>query len=243
MTAQRTRLAKFRARQQALFASAGVRQRLFVLTPLDAVHAFDACFVRATGSSEDSSALTDAGYGSVEWRERVDLNEYEHGTTLLLPGDVMLGYSSRDDVVAPAACEVSLTAATGEVATTALTWLADAGAPLLPFLITRTEQLEPPWFWETWTSKGRTIRVSSMPPGRGREPIHQIAVPIHDVGPWMGRETDYASDHPELVELIGALCKAQIGMECLPGNGDFRFASRSDFDRVYTALYDDLLSC
>lgn len=241
MTPDRRRLSKLQARRKTLVATAKVRERLFVPTAGDAARAFDRCFATATGSTEPSSALTEAGYGSTDWRERVDLNEYEHGTTLLLPGDVLLGYSSREDIVTPPACEISLTAATSDAADAARKWLLDAGAPLLPFSITRTEMLEPPWFWEVWTSKGRTIRVSSMPPRIGSEPIHQIFVPSHQVGPFMGPETDSESDHPELVELIGSIAKELIGMEQAPSNGDFRFATRSDFDRVRAALHDRLV--
>ncbi len=238
---QNHRLAKFNARRDQLVRTAQCRQRLFVPTPADAWHAFATCFATVTGSTEAPDVLTSGGDGVVAWRDRVDLNEYEHGSTLLLPGDVLLGFSSRDDVVQPPACELSMTAATPEVAAVARQWLLDAGTPLLPLVITTVQVLKPPALHERWTARDWTLMLSSMSPGAGREPEHQIFVPTHDVGPWMGRETECASDHPELVQLIASLCERQ-GLGAPPGaSGDFRFASRADFDRVREALFEHLL--
>lgn len=117
-----------------------------------------------------------------------------------------------------------------------------SGLFTLPLVITTAQQLRPPELSEEWTARDWSLKVSSMRPRTGRDPIHQIYVPIHDVGPWMGRETDCESDHPELVRLIASLCEQQgVGVHPFGANGDFRFESRSDFDRVREALHEHLL--
>ncbi|MCX5747132.1 MAG: hypothetical protein NT062_32070 [Proteobacteria bacterium] len=180
------RLAKFRARVDELSRTAQCRQRLFVPTPGDAWRALSTCFAAVTGSADAPMVLTKAGDGIVATSYRVDLNEYEQWSTLLLPGDVCLAYGTRDDVVQPSACEISLTAATPEVAATAMRWLVEASAPLLGLVITTLQELPAPAVCETWTSRDWTIRVSSMSPSAGRQPIHDLFVPHHRSGPGSG---------------------------------------------------------
>lgn len=233
---QKQRLVKFRARVDELSRTAQCRQRLFVPTPGDAWRALAACFAAVTGSTGDPTALTERGEGIVATRYRVDLNEYEHWSTLLLPGDVCLGFGSRDDVVQPPACEISLSAATPAIAATARQWLVEAGAPLLGLVITATK-LPPPALCETWTSKDWTVRVSSMSPGAGSEPVHELSVPHHPPG----GETGGASDHPDAVQVITTLCAQLVGDGAHRSPDSFRFDTRAGFDRVCAALQEHLL--
>jgi hypothetical protein len=233
---------KFEARRDELLRTAQSRQCLFMPEPGDIGRALIHCFAVVTGSKEDALELTDDGDGLVTTRYRVDMNEYAHGAALLLPGDVLMSYSSRDDVVAEPQCELSMVAATPEVAATARQWLVDAGAPLLGLVITTQQQHPPPELSECWTSHGWSITVSSRRPRADRDPIHQIFVPYHDVGPWLGRETENESDHPDAVKLIAALSKDLVGVPPSSSIGDFRFESRSDFDRVCAALREHMLA-
>jgi hypothetical protein len=230
--------AEFDRRRGVVFQTGQCRQRLFVPTVLDARRAFDALFFHVTGL-KDTTALTETGDGMASWRERVDMNEYEEGVTLLLPGDVMLFYSWRDDIVAPPACEISLTASTREVADATRAQLSAIGAPLLPLVISTQERLPPPELRERWDSRDWWCLVSSTKNSSSSTYLtHQIYVPIHDVGPPMGRETDYELDFPEL----GALISSLRGEPPSITTCDFRFATREDFDRVRALLLERLLA-
>lgn len=229
-------LASYERRRDALFQTAQSRQRLFVPTVADASRAFEALFTSVTGAS-DPALLTESGDGLVSWSERVDMNEYEQGRNLLLPGDALLVYSWRDDIVAPPACEILLVAATPAVAADTRARLA-AVTPLLPLVIATEERLPPPDIRERWESREWTCLVSSMKSSRAaRDPIHQIYIPIHDVGPPMGRETDYEVDYPELSAMISSLRGEPASITTC----DFRFATREDFDRTCTSLMERLL--
>lgn len=92
---------------------------------------------------------------------------------------------------------------------------------------------------ETWRVNGWVLRILANANSAGQW-CFQIYVPHHDVGPWMGRETECEVDHPEAVALIARVCDELAIVPAERSLGDFRFATRDQWQRVVAALRAEL---